>query len=296
MIDGDHENLSVREQTNLLGVNRSGIYYKKKPLAPWEFQLNTLIDRWHTAQPTYGYRRIGSHIRAYGGNVGIASANIPEIKTLQVSDETVRQRMRKMGITAIYPKPKTSDPNSSHKIYPYLLNGLQIERPNHVWSADISYLPIQSSWLYIVAIIDWYSRYILDWQLSDSLEIDFVLACAKNALQIASPEISNSDQGSHFTSPKYTGLFTEANAKISMDHQGRALDNIFIERFWRTLKYEDVYIHHYETPREARQGISEFVDHYNNVRLHQALEAQTPKAVYHGQYVLKGECIKKRCR
>jgi putative transposase len=188
--------------------------------------------------------------------------------------------MREMGIQAVYPRQNTSKPNPANKIYPYLLAGLDIVRPDHVWSIDITYIPIQRSWLYLTAIIDWYSRYVVAWMIDDTLEIGFVLETCANALCKARPEIMNSDQGSHFTSPKYTEMFLAAGADISMDHRGRAYDNIFIERLWRTVKYENVYLRSYETPRDARMGISQFLDYYNNERPHQSLDYRTPAEVY----------------
>lgn len=188
--------------------------------------------------------------------------------------------MREMGIQAIYPRQDTSQPTPANPVYPYLLKGVSITRPNQVWSIDITYIPIRSSWLYLTAIIDWYSRYVLSWGIDDTLEIDFVLEACRKALSRAVPEIMNSDQGSHFTSPKYTRLFQEAGSQISMDHRGRAYDNIFIERLWRTVKYEDVYPKEYGTPREARIGINGYLRYYNEERLHQSLGYRTPEEVY----------------
>ena len=176
--------------------------------------------------------------------------------------------MREMGIQAVYPRQNTSKSSSENPVYPYLLSGLKITRPNQVWSIDITYIPIRTDWLYLVAIIDWHSRYVLDWRVSDSMEIDFVL------------EIMNSDQGSHFTSPKYTGLFLESGAQISMDHRGRAYDNIFVERLWRTVKYEDVYLKNYERPADARKGLDEYLRYYNDRRYHSSLDYRTPSEVY----------------
>jgi putative transposase len=188
--------------------------------------------------------------------------------------------MHEMGIQAVYPRQNTSKPGPTGKIYPYLLSGLDIAAPDHVWSIDITYIPIRRSWLYLTAILDWYSRYVVAWMIDDTLEIDFVLEACRAALRKSAPVIMNSDQGSHFTSPKYTGLFIDAGSKISMDHRGRAYDNIFIERLWRTVKYEDVYLREYETPREARAGIGRYLGYYNNERPHQSLGYRTPAQVY----------------
>jgi putative transposase len=187
-----------------------------------------------------------------------------------------------MGIQAIYPRQNTSKSEPSNPVYPYLLKGLNINHANHVWSIDITYVPVRSSWLYLTAIIDWYSRYVIAWNIHDTLENDFVLDASKRALCVAVPEIMNSDQGSHFTSPKFTEIFLKAGARISMDHRGRAYDNIFIERLWRTIKYENIYPSEYASPREARKGINEFMQYYNKVRLHQSLGYRTPEEIYHG--------------
>ena len=191
--------------------------------------------------------------------------------------------MREMGIQAIYPRQNTSKPEPGNPIYPYLLKDLVIDHPDHVWSIDITYIPVKTDWLYLVAVIDWYSRFVLGWRLSDNLEIQFVLDVCKDILKRSAPEIMNSDQGSHFTSPKYTQLFLDAGSKISMDHRGRAYDNIFIERLWRTVKYENVYPQCYETPREAGIGISHFLGYYNCERPHSSLNYHTPEEIYFGR-------------
>ena len=188
--------------------------------------------------------------------------------------------MQQMGIQAVYPRQNTSRPDLANPIYPYLLKGLKIDHPNHVWSIDITYIPVRSSWLYLVAIIDWHSRYVVSWALDDTMNIDFVLETSHSALKCGIPEIMNSDQGSQFTSPKYTDIFLSAGSKISMDHRGRAYDNIFIERLWRTVKYENVYPQQYESPKEARLGINTYMRYYNEERLHQSLGYRTPEEVH----------------
>nr|WP_244095327.1 IS3 family transposase [Enterocloster clostridioformis] len=187
-----------------------------------------------------------------------------------------------MGIQAIYPRQSTSRRDPSHKVYPHLLKDVSAAYPDHVWSIDITYIPIQKSWLYLTAIIDWYSRYVLAWEINDTLEIPFVLDACRRALERSQPVIMNNDQGNHFTSPKYTRLFQETGCLISMDHRGRAYDNIFIERFWRSLKYEDIYLKDYQYPREARKGIYQYLEYYNNERLHQSLGYRTPASLYYG--------------
>lgn len=187
-----------------------------------------------------------------------------------------------MGIQAVYPRPNTSKPTPGNQIYPYLLKGVKIDYPNQVWSIDITYIPVKTDWLYLVAIIDWYSRYVLDWRISDSMEIGFVLETSHAALGKATPEIMNIDQGSHFTSPQYTGIFLDAGARISMEHRGRAYDNIFIEGLWRTVKYENVYPQAYERPRDARIGINSYMNYYNHERPHSSLGYKTPEEIYFG--------------
>lgn len=269
LVDRNDPGLTVSEQAQLLGLNRSGLYYKPVPPSEEYFRVMMLIDKIYTAHPFYGYRRICWYLN--------------EKEHVLINHKAVLARMRSMGIQAIYPRQDTSKPNPENKIYPYLLKGLAIDHPNHVWSIDITYIPVKTDWLYLVAIIDWYSRYVLDFRLNDTMDEGFVLDVSRSALEKAVPEIMNSDQGSQFTSPQYTQIFLDAGAKISMDHRGRAYDNIFIERLWRTVKYEDVYIKCYETPREARIGISEYLSYYNKERPHSSLGKQTPEAVYNGR-------------
>lgn len=269
LVDMNAPVLPISVQADLLDLNRSGLYYKSVAPSEEDLHIKLLIDKIYTRFPTYGYRRICWYLN--------------EKEHLLINHKAVLQHMREMGIQAIYPRQNTSRPEPSNKIYPYLLKGLKIDHPDHVWSIDITYIPIKNDWLYLVAIIDWYSRYVLDWQLSDTMEIDFVLDTSHKALKISTPEIMNSDQGSHFTSPKYTQIFLDAGARISMDHRGRAYDNIFIERLWRTVKYEDVYPNAYETPREARIGINCFMKYYNQQRPHSRLQYRTPEEVYRGR-------------
>jgi putative transposase len=188
--------------------------------------------------------------------------------------------MREMGICAIYPGPNTSRRNFQHRVYPYLLRGLRVTRPDQVWGVDITYIRLLAGWLYLVAILDWYSRYVVSWELSDTLEIEFVLHAVERALSQGRPEIWNSDQGSHFTSPQYIARLEAAQVKISMDGRGRALDNIFTERLWRTVKYEEVYLHDYAGPRAARSGLTRYMEFYNHERPHQSLAYRTPGEVY----------------
>lgn len=273
MVDMEAHELSISAQAWILGLNRTGLYYKPKPPSEEDLFIKSRIDRLYTRHPEYGYRRITDWLNEY--------------EKLGVNHKAIYRHMREMGIMAIYPRQNTSRPNPANKVYPYLLKGLDIDHPNYVWSIDITYIPVRRSWLYLVAILDWFSRYVVSWTIDDTLEIDFVLDASRKALLTARPEIMNSDQGSHFSSPKYTGLFTAIGTRVSMDHRGRAFDNIFIERFWRTVKYEDVYLRNYECPRDARIGIGEFIDYYNKERLHQSLNRRTPFDVYHAVYPTK---------
>lgn len=269
MIEFKNSDFPISLQAQMLSLNRSSLYYKPLPSSEWDLQLNRLIDITYTKHPEFGYRRITAWLESYYG--------------FHADRKTVLARMQQMGIQAVCPRQNTSRPNPANKVYPYLLKGIEASCPDHVWSIDITYIPIQKSWLYLTAIIDWYSRYILAWEIDDTLEIAFVLEACRKALGDSTPLIMNSDQGSHFTSPKYTELFLQAGSQISMDHRGRAYDNIFIERFWRSLKYEDVYLKDYSYPREARKGISQYLDYYNNQRPHQSLGYRTPSSLYYGR-------------
>lgn len=270
LVDFDNKDLSISAQTQLLGINRSGLYYKPVKPSDEELEIKKYIDKIYTDHPEFGYRRICVWLDKY--------------HNIHINHKTVLKYMHEMGIQAIYPRQNTSQAKIGNKIYPYLLENLKIDHPNHVWSIDITYIPIKKSWLYLTAIIDWYSRYIVDFRISDTLEIDFVLDVSYSALKKAAPEIMNSDQGSHFTSPKYTQIFLDAGSKISMDHRGRAYDNIFIERLWRSVKYEDIYLKEYACPREARQGINKYMNYYNVQRPHQSLDYHTPEEIYLGKH------------
>ena len=264
----DGLDLPVSTQAALLDINRSTLYYEPVPHSRMDLEIKLQIDKVYTKYPEYGYRRICWYLNT--------------IEHIKINHKAVLRHMQEMGIQAIYPRPNTSKPNPLNKIYPYLLKGLNMNHVNHVWSIDITYIPVKTDWLYLVAIIDWYSRYVLSWEVSDRLDNDFVVEASRNALRINTPEIMNSDQGSNFTSPVYTNLFLEAGARISMDHRGRAFDNIFIERLWRTVKYENVYPQGYETPRDARMGLNKFLKHYNTERPHSSLDYRTPAQVYFG--------------
>lgn len=265
------EGLSLSSQTQMLGLNRTSLYYQPKSPSQEELRLKRRIDEIYTERPFYGYRRIAVQLRQEG---------------VLVNRKAVAKHMQEMGLSAIVPgphRPNLSKRAHQHAIYPYLLRGVAAFHPNHVWGVDITYIRMVGGypgWLYLVAVLDWHSRYIVAWELSRDLEQGFVMLAARAALGKARPTIWNSDQGSHFTSPQYTSLLEEAGVQISMDGRGRYVDNIFTERLWRTLKYEEVYLHEYSTPREARQRLSEYIEFYNNERPHQALGYQTPAAIY----------------
>lgn len=225
-----------------------------------------LIDEQYTKRPFYGVEKMTTWLR--------------EDKSELVNRKRVRRLMRLMGIEAIYPKPRLSQVKNEHRIYPYLLRDVKIERPNQVWSTDITYIRLMGGFVYLVAVIDWYSRYILSWQISNTMEVDFCLTSLEDALLIGTPEIFNSDQGSQFTSREFTGRLERAGIRISMDGRGRVFDNIFVERFWRTLKYEDIYIKAYEDVPALLTGVGDYLDFYNGERRHQSLDNQTPSSVY----------------
>ena len=265
LVEWQGSEMSLTTQAKLLGLNRSGLYYQPRLPSEAEVQIKHRIDEIYTAIPFYGSRKVTAQLQREGH---------------VVCRETVRRYMREMGLQAIYPRPNLSKRRLEDKVYPYLLKNITASYPNHVWGIDITYIRLRRGWLYLVAILDWYSRYVLSWQLDDTLEMPFVLAAVDQALAQATPVIWNSDQGSHFTSPQYTQRLLTADVRISMDGRGRALDNIFTERLWRSLKYEEVYLHDYETPRQARLGIAAYFTFYNEKRLHESLGYHTPAEVY----------------
>lgn len=273
MIERHGNDLPLEEQASLLSMSRSSLYYVPRPPSDWEVRIKHRIDAIYTAFPFYGSRRIEHTLKEEGFAIG---------------RDAVRQFMREMGLEAIYPKPDTSKPAPHHKVYPYLLRGVQSAYPNHIWGIDITYIRLQRSWMYLVAILDWYSRYIVSWELSETLEIAFVLSCVDRALLGAVPTLFNSDQGSHFTSPQYVERVLASGARISMDGRGRAMDNIFTERLWRTVKYEHVYLNDYAAPREARQGIGGYLRFYCEERPHQSLAYKRPVEVYRADPLLVG--------
>jgi putative transposase len=271
LLDRDHGKLSIRRQCVLLSLARSGVYRTPRPAndSPREggdLALMRRIDELFTAWPFLGSRRMAAMLRAAG---------------YAVNRKRVQRLLRRMGIAALGPKPRTTKPAPGHKIFPYLLRGLAIERPNQVWAADITYVPIGRGFLYLVAVIDWASRAVLAWRLSNTMDVSFCVSALEEALaRFGKPEIFNTDQGSQFTSVAFTGTLAAAGIKISMDGRGRWMDNVFIERLWRSLKYEDIYLKGYADGSEARAGIAGWVAFYNAARPHQALANRTPMTVW----------------
>jgi len=260
-LDRDHKRLSMRRQCELLGVARSGVYRASVAPANDNPSLMRRIDELYTERPFFGSRRIAFELDA--------------------NRKCVQRLMRLMGIEALGPKPATSKPQPGHKIYPYLLRNMTIDKPNQVWATDITYIPIGSGFLYLVAVIDWASRAVLAWRLSNTMDVSFCISALEEALaRFGKPEIFNSDQGSQFTSQAFTGVLERAGIQISMDGRGRWMDNVFIERLWRSLKHEDIYLKHYADGREAREGIASWIAFYNASRPHQALGYKTPMAVW----------------
>jgi putative transposase len=260
------ESLSIRRQCEILGLNRSGLYYESVGLDPEDLDLMRCIDKLHLELPFYGSRRIAREFRSQG---------------LVVNRKRVQRLMRIMGLEAIAPKPNTSRPAPEHAVYPYLLRGLSIDRPNQVWAADITYIPLTHGYAYLVAIMDWCSRRVLSWRLSNSLDSEFCVEALDEALRrFGQPEIFNTDQGSQFTAVTFTDALLDRGIKISMDGKGRCIDNVFVERLWRSLKYEDVYLNDYDDLVEARVGIGRYFEFYNNRRQHQTLGYQTPASFY----------------
>jgi putative transposase len=265
MIDRTHA-LPVARQCQLLKLARSTAYYHPKPVADTALALMRRIDELHLQYPFAGARMLRALLRQEGPAIGRR-----QVVTL----------MRRMGITAIYRKPRTSQRHPAHRIYPYLLRPLTITRPNHVWAADITYIPMRRGFVYLCAILDWASRRVLAWRLSNTLTTDFCVEAVQEAVtRYGTPEIFNTDQGCQFTSEAFTGLLNDHGIQISMDGTGRWRDNVFVERLWRSLKYEEVYLHAYETVRDAQQGVERYLSFYNHIRPHRALDGHTPDRVY----------------
>jgi len=278
LLDRDHGRLSTRRQCGLLGLARSGVYRVPAPANDEELALMRRLDELFTAWPFLGSRRMAAMLRAEGQVLGLDP---------RINRKRVQRLMRRMGIAALGPKPRTTKPAPGHKIFPYLLRNMTIERPNQVWAADITYIPIGRGFLYLVAIMDWASRAVLAWRLSNTMDVSFCVSALEEALaRFGQPEIFNTDQGSQFTSAAFTGTLAASGIRISMDGRGRWMDNVFIERLWRSLKHEDVYLKGYADGREARTGIGAWIAFYNTRRPHQALANRTPMAVWRDGAIL----------
>ncbi len=267
-IHTEHE-LPKTRRCELLDVARSSAYYHPEPVSEADLALMRLIDEIHLELPFYGTRRMRDELEERGH---------------KVNRKRVQRLMRLMGLRALYPRRRTSQPGKGHKIYPYLLRGLSIERANQVWATDISFIPMAKGFMYLVAIMDWHSRRVLSWRVSNTMDTDFCIEALEEALQrFGAPEIFNTDQGAQFTSEAFTDVLKDHGIKISMDGKGRWIDNVFVERLWRSVKYEDVYLHAYETPTELRAGLARYFTFYNTRRRHSALDRRTPDAVYYEQ-------------
>lgn len=270
LIDKNNKEIDLTRQAKLLDISRSSIYYEPVGIGLEDKKIMDLIDEIYTAHPFYGNRRI--------------KAELNFTHQIPIGRDHTRTLMKMLGLQAIYPKSNIdlSKPNKEHLIYPYLLRGVKIVRPNQVWSADITYIRLVNGWAYLIAVIDWRSRYVISWRLSNTLEIEFCLDCLNEALDNSryKPDIFNNDQGSHFTSKRFTNILTNKNIQISMDGRGRCLDNIFVERLWRTVKQEDIYLNSYQDVLETKTGLNKYFPFYNDERRHQSLNYLTPAEMY----------------
>ncbi len=267
LVEWECREFTIKTQAELLNLCRTSLYYKQQPPpGPEEVKIKHVIDRIYTQYPFYGSRRITATLESVG---------------LNINRKAVQRHMREMGIEGIHPGPNLSRRDLKTRIYPYLLRDLLIAYPDQVWGIDITYIRLNSTWMYLVAILDWYSRFVIDWELDQTLDVAFVIEAVQRAFTLARPEIFNSDQGSHFTSHDYINILKNEHIAISMDGKGRAIDNVFTERFFRSLKYEEVYPKEYVTPREARNGIRDYMKFYNYERPHQSLSYQTPAKLYY---------------
>lgn len=266
MIEPKHPKVSLVKQCKLLKFNRSSYYYRPRPVSQKNLELMALIGKQYLETPCYGSRRMQQILLRQKHRIGRGK---------------VRSLMKKMGITAIYQKPRTTIPDKAHKKYPYLLRDLEINRPNQVWCTDITYIPVERGFFYLVAVMDWYSRKVLSWRLSNTMDTRFCIEALEEALEkYGKPEIFNTDQGSQFTSNEWIKVLKDENVKISMDGKGRWMDNVFIERLWRSVKYECLFLHDWAFGSEVRAGFGKWFKHYNYDRPHQAMDYETPDEVY----------------
>jgi putative transposase len=266
MLEPEYSSLSIRQQCEILGINRSNVYYVRKSTDEATLTLMRVVDEVYTKYPFFGTRQMSSYLRRSKG--------------CDVGREQIRSIYKKLGLQSLSPGPHTSKPHPEHKVYPYLLRDIEIVANDQVWSTDITYLRLRNGFVYLMAIIDWYSRYVLDWELSISLEADFCIETLARVLKTSICEIFNTDQGAQFTSAGFTGLLLGQGIKISMDGKGRALDNVFVERLWRSVKYEKIYLQEWDTVREVRTALAEYFRFYNHERPHQGLGGETPASVY----------------
>ncbi len=282
-IEPNHKKLSIAKQAELLGLNRSSYYFKPAGESEQNLLLMNLIDEEYTEHPFYGSRKMTEWLRLEGH---------------LVNRKRIQRLMRLMGLEAIYPKRNLSKANKDHLKYPYLLRGIKIFRPDQVWSSDITYIRLSRGFVYLTSVLDWHSRYVLSWRISNSLENSFCIEALEEALEIGRPEIFNTDQGVQFTSDKFIGCLNKEGIRISMDGKGRALDNVFVERLWRTVKYESIYLNNFENVKELYEGLKEYFNFYNYRRTHQSLGYKTPAKVYragespHGGIVERDKCLK----
>ncbi len=265
LVEPGHSEISVSRQCELLGLLRSSLYYKLAGESEENLRLMRLIDEEYLRHPFFGSRKMVIWLKSQGE---------------RVNRKRVQRLMRQMGIEAIYPKPKTSQRGTGHRIYPYLLREMKVERPDQVWASDITFVPMETGFMYLVAVMDWFSRYVLSWRLSNTMESDFCVEALEEALSKGRPEVFNTDQGSQFTSDQFTGVLKSAGVLISMDGKGRYLDNIFVERLWRSVKYEELYLKSYENVWELRSGLETYFEFYCHERPHQTFDYRTPAMVY----------------
>lgn len=270
MIEATHPHLAISRQCELLGLNRATYYYQPVPESPLNLELMRRMDEQYLQTPFYGWPRMTAWLRRQG---------------YSVNHKRVQRLMKLMGLLAVYPKPNTSRPTPAHPTYPYLLANLVINQPNQVWCADITYLPLANGFMYLVAIMDWFSRFVLSWQLSNTLDAFFCQLALEQALESGCPQIFNTDQGAQFTAHDFTAILLAAGIRISMDGRGHFWDNIFIERLWRSLKYEEVYLREYAEVADLQAGLEKYLTFYNHQRPHQSLNYHTPAEVYFGHYV-----------
>jgi putative transposase len=273
MIEPEHPRLSVVRQCELVSISRSGFYYRPAGETPLNLTLMRLIDEQFLETPWYGSRQMARHLRREGYTVG---------------RKRVRRLMARMGLEPIYQRPRTTIPHPGHRIYPYLLREMVVDRPNQVWCADITYIPMRRGFFYLVAVMDWSTRKVLSWRVSNTMDVEFCIEALEEALaRFGRPIVFNSDQGSQFTSPRFTGVLQAAGVRISMDGRGRWMDNVFIERLWRSLKYECIYLHAFETGTDLRAGLTSWIGYYNARRPHSTLAGRTPDEAYRATETMK---------